>query len=319
MRQPRLHPLAILVLAGLIGFFGGYVNEAFARDHGARPSFHHRGADFRGVPQRGFAGRQFSGERRGMGWRRGGEDGGFGYRGSDRPGFSGSPQFSREQGGTGWRRGGEDRGFGSRGERRPPFAYQSGGPSWRYENRFRRDGFAHRDYGWRDRRDRFDDHDRRKARHFRDDYRRGWERPTRPLRRYDHQYGNEIAPLDRSWNSSARTIDDDGVIYLGSGAFDDAAFSTAGTYPSGARWIDVSTERLDRRPIGRDGIDIAVVGGSKVIRLGPQFSARSRQRDADLQPWSSAWLRHCSATYRSFDPALGTYVARGGRVRFCNP
>ncbi|GGD28431.1 BA14K family protein [Aureimonas glaciei] len=294
MRPHRLHPIALLLLACLFGFFGGYVNEAFARDGGARASSHHRGADYRGLPYRGHAARH--GQARGR------------HHADGRRGASG---YRRDNGSR-------DR-SGHRRDWHHPFAYQNGSNAWHHDRSYRRDGFAHRDRGWRDRETRFRDHDRRRGRHDRDDYRRGQGRPYTPLPRYDHQYGTEIAPVHRSWNSSSRTVDDDSFIYLGDGPFSEtSSFSTAGIYPSGPKWIDVSTDRLDRRSAGRNGIDVAYVGGSKIIRVGPGYSA-SRHRRHDLQPWSNAWLRHCSASYRSFDPALGTYVAKGGRVRFCNP
>lgn len=294
MRQTRFHTLAILILAGLVGFFGGYVNEALARDHGARTHSHHRGGDYRIAPHHGHGGRS---------------------------GLSRGRDFSEQgRGGAAFRRDGFPARSGYRDERRRPFGYQGGGRSWRQEHSDRRHGFGRGDRGWRERQDRFDRHDRRREGHWRERERRGRDRFDIPRRRYDRQFGTEIAPVDRSWNSSSRVVDDDRVVYLGSGPFDgDAAFATQGLYPSGAKWIDVSADRLDRRALGRDGIDIAYAGGSKVIRLGPDFSARNRQRSRNLQPWSSAWLRHCAASYRSFDPALGTYVAGSGRVRFCNP
>lgn len=35
------------------------------------------------------------------------------------------------------------------------------------------------------------------------------------------------------------------------------------------------------------------------------------------EPWSRDWYRYCTARYRTFDPATGTYIARGGQERFC--
>lgn len=35
------------------------------------------------------------------------------------------------------------------------------------------------------------------------------------------------------------------------------------------------------------------------------------------EPWSDDWRRHCETAYESFDAALGTYLGRDGRRRFC--
>jgi hypothetical protein len=35
------------------------------------------------------------------------------------------------------------------------------------------------------------------------------------------------------------------------------------------------------------------------------------------EPWSREWYRYCSARYRSFDPATGTFTTFGGEQRFC--
>ncbi|WP_173931979.1 BA14K family protein [Chelativorans sp. Marseille-P2723] len=37
-----------------------------------------------------------------------------------------------------------------------------------------------------------------------------------------------------------------------------------------------------------------------------------------LEPWSPGWYRACSARFRSFDPASGTYLGYDGRRHFCN-
>jgi hypothetical protein len=36
-----------------------------------------------------------------------------------------------------------------------------------------------------------------------------------------------------------------------------------------------------------------------------------------FQPWSPAWYDYCSAKYRSFNPATGTYTTYQGEQRFC--
>jgi hypothetical protein len=36
------------------------------------------------------------------------------------------------------------------------------------------------------------------------------------------------------------------------------------------------------------------------------------------EPWTHEWYRACSARYRSFDPASGTFMGYDGRRRFCN-
>jgi hypothetical protein len=38
---------------------------------------------------------------------------------------------------------------------------------------------------------------------------------------------------------------------------------------------------------------------------------------ASLQPWSPEWYRYCGDTYRSFDPATGTYMGYDGQEHFC--
>lgn len=97
-------------------------------------------------------------------------------------------------------------------------------------------------------------------------------------------------------------------------------------FSSASKIIDVETARLDRRPIGPSGIDIVYSGGSKIIRIAPGYGRPGRREPlggtpvaaaGDVQPWSSGWLKHCMSAYSSFDPELGTYVARGGKVRFC--
>lgn len=35
------------------------------------------------------------------------------------------------------------------------------------------------------------------------------------------------------------------------------------------------------------------------------------------EPWSRDWFEACDARYRTFDPRTGTYVAKGGKRRFC--
>lgn len=35
------------------------------------------------------------------------------------------------------------------------------------------------------------------------------------------------------------------------------------------------------------------------------------------EPWSPAWYSYCSAKYRSFDPASGTFLGYDGRRHFC--
>jgi hypothetical protein len=34
-------------------------------------------------------------------------------------------------------------------------------------------------------------------------------------------------------------------------------------------------------------------------------------------PWTPEWYTYCSARYRSFDPATGTFLAFDGRPQFC--
>lgn len=34
-------------------------------------------------------------------------------------------------------------------------------------------------------------------------------------------------------------------------------------------------------------------------------------------PWSAEWYKACDARYRTFDPETGTYVAKGGKRKFC--
>ncbi|BDA85798.1 hypothetical protein Sa4125_33400 [Aureimonas sp. SA4125] len=287
MRQRNFRCIAILLAASLFGLIGGYVNEAFARDSGMRSGDRGRGQAVEIVRKRHSS---FSHDR--------------------------GPSFRRDHHGRGFDR---DRHYGRNRDRPSSGSYRSD------ERDYGRYGSADRNRGWRERQRRFDDHDRRRShfdREHRHDRKRDWgghrdePRARRPLPRYNHQYGTEIAPADRSWISRD---DDDRVVYYGGAApYGLPPGSAAGIYPSGARWIDVGAERLDRRPVGTKGIDVAYAGGGKIIRLGRGFSARgNRSQREDLQPWSSGWLRHCTATYRSFDPSLGTYVGTDGRARFC--
>ena len=39
--------------------------------------------------------------------------------------------------------------------------------------------------------------------------------------------------------------------------------------------------------------------------------------DAAAEPWSDEWFQYCEDRYRTFDPRTGTYVAKGGKRRFC--
>ncbi|MEF2073284.1 hypothetical protein [Consotaella aegiceratis] len=45
----------------------------------------------------------------------------------------------------------------------------------------------------------------------------------------------------------------------------------------GPKFIDVESERLDRRPIGPDGIDVMSVGGAKIIRIAPGYRRSEHQ------------------------------------------
>jgi len=36
-----------------------------------------------------------------------------------------------------------------------------------------------------------------------------------------------------------------------------------------------------------------------------------------LEPWTAAWVRSCSARYRTFNPRTGYYFYKVGRKRFC--
>ncbi len=35
------------------------------------------------------------------------------------------------------------------------------------------------------------------------------------------------------------------------------------------------------------------------------------------EPWSQGWYHYCQATFRTFDPASGTYMGYDGRRHFC--
>lgn len=98
---------------------------------------------------------------------------------------------------------------------------------------------------------------------------------------------------------------------------------------SGPKIIDIATQRLDRRAVPPGGLEVVDAGGTKIIRLAPDYRRSAQDASAglqaenkavryDLQPWSGGWLRYCTKAYHSFDPELGTYVDRGGRVRFCS-
>ena len=149
--------------------------------------------------------------------------------------------------------------------------------------------------------------------------------------------GRAIDPADRPYIPS---LDD--VAYGGSGTYeydydrssgyggygDGGSAAAAPRFPSGPKIIDIETERLDRRPVGGNGIEVISKGGPKIIRIAPGYS-RSGRREASaetksqtpatgyLQPWSEAWTRYCINTFASFNPELGTYLDTAGRSRFC--
>ena len=286
MRQRFFRTFTFVMAVGLLELLFGSVQQAVARDFGTQ-----------GVHQYRSHGRAFSDARRPF----------FSERGS-------APGFSQREFRSGSRHEGR---YG----RHYPDRHDGG--HRRHDHDFRHDGFADRDHGWRERQHRFNEHRRGHDRYDRRGHDPRWPfgRERRPLPRYDHQYGNEIMPADRSWMTRSDIVDDDDddrAFYFGvAPPYGWASVAPTAAYLSGAKWIDVAADRLDRRPVGHDGIDVSYVGGSKIIRLASNYSGRRQRAKTDLQPWSPAWLRHCTSAYRSFDPSLGTYVASNGTVRFC--
>lgn len=167
-----------------------------------------------------------------------------------------------------------------------------------------------------------------------DDYRerysrRGW-RDLNGVENIYARHGSYVYALDREefdagdgGNGYPLFVDIDPAVY---GAFRSAWGPPS--YPSDTKFIDIESERLDRRPVGPDGIEVTYTGGAKIIRIAPDYRMSTARQDAmasdtssvspaDLQPWSAGWLRHCTQAYHDFDPTLGTYVALDGRIRFC--
>lgn len=97
--------------------------------------------------------------------------------------------------------------------------------------------------------------------------------------------------------------------------------------PNGPRIIDVARERLDRRPLPASGIDIIETGGSKIIRIAPNYdrhaaaeldrSARPARKARAGEPWTREWLNACTRAHPSFDPNFGTYMDAAGNSLFC--
>ncbi|KQT45114.1 hypothetical protein ASG43_12470 [Aureimonas sp. Leaf454] len=117
------------------------------------------------------------------------------------------------------------------------------------------------------------------------------------------------------------------IVAYGLPSYGDPASLSGPSLHPGPKIIDIETERLDRRPIGPSGLDVVDTGGARIIRIAPGYRMKGRTaetkrvaagRDLGRQPWSAAWLTHCSRTHSSFDPELGTYVTPSGKVRFCN-
>lgn len=190
-------------------------------------------------------------------------------------------------------------------------------------------GRSRHDSDWRDdgRRDQ-----RRADRGFRD-----LDRSGRRLREHrSFLYAVEdVNPVDRPFIPS---LDD--AAYGGSGTYDlgygsSRSYGRGGyaavepaSFPSEPKIIHIDKERLDRRPIGPSGIEVISAGGAKIIRIAPGYSSTGRRvasaepaspkpASAYLQPWSEAWMRHCVEAHADFNPDLGTYRDRAGRVQFC--
>ncbi|GGE19048.1 hypothetical protein GCM10011390_42790 [Aureimonas endophytica] len=107
----------------------------------------------------------------------------------------------------------------------------------------------------------------------------------------------------------------------------DAEASSSDTRPTttGARIIDVESERLDRQPVAAGKVSVTYVGTAKIIRIAaaddgaalPRASARGGAGRAVLEPWSEGWARYCARTHADFDRARGTFRTAEGRTRFC--
>ncbi|KAB0679796.1 BA14K family protein [Aureimonas leprariae] len=93
---------------------------------------------------------------------------------------------------------------------------------------------------------------------------------------------------------------------------------TERAYPTGAKIIDVASERLDRYRAPKGSVSITYVGNTKIMRIGSGFGEPERPAAKPaLAPWSDSWQRYCSRAFLNFDPERGTYTAEDGSTRFC--
>jgi BA14K-like protein len=64
------------------------------------------------------------------------------------------------------------------------------------------------------------------------------------------------------------------------------------------------------------------VGGLVQKLESPHRVPARRYDDYDeiaFEPWTREWYIYCSKRYRTFNPETGTYRARSGKNRLCNP
>ena len=67
---------------------------------------------------------------------------------------------------------------------------------------------------------------------------------------------------------------------------------------------------------GAIGLATGLIIGSALTR--PHYVAPAKPvYYGPPRPWTRAWYRHCSRTYRSFNPRTGYYVTYSGHRRFC--
>jgi len=111
-------------------------------------------------------------------------------------------------------------------------------------------------------------------------------------------------------------------------------FANAAPPPAGAKFttieilpaVEPGAERASRRASGRQPARKATAEAKEVRRASPARSRRSvRTADAtgaiatSAKAVSAKRIAHCSAKYRSYDPASDTYRGFGGRRSPCLP
>ncbi|WP_062203695.1 BA14K family protein [Aureimonas sp. AU12] len=135
------------------------------------------------------------------------------------------------------------------------------------------------------------------------------ERP-RPIVRESHggRFERISGSVSRMRAGPVEAFDRDTLTYGTSGPVSSPSVIYIGTPPNegpdaladqpgvrregGAKIIDVASARLDRRPYGKDGLDIVYSGATKIIRVSPDFrraaTAEAQKDDVALAPPANA-------------------------------